>query len=749
MVERQSTQISNITPTQRPDGEGCAKAAHVHRQLAKQIALLDLSSQEKDDIKNTPEDILMWNRMSERRRRRHTFEGLRPLWTAFTTRAVNLIPESESSLKLWQNFMKLAFSDEAVLFEIHAHLTRQESSGTPAPWSRFYCDLVGRFILSDLDKVKLWHARLSMHKISIEDWLPLFLKVLEHPVALKRLRNLYMEVHIEGTNLYKQVLGTFERTGKLETGLSWHVALIAREDFPDNVADVLPLLNHFSGNDVVVRTIMDGLEKVKTPPANEVGHSRSDLALAAAGKKLNLQTKELPVLSDEFCSRLFATRAFPVKAVINMLALVCVQEIGGSSLREIGLRTVKGNECSSQHLKEYLYQLGQADIRVQNSTFSRAVNYLVETNDGLGLFSLLSSDMHSDAFDDSFLQKDLLASYLAAHDHIQASRTLAVLSVNADDDFARETLKQNLLLRASADCHDLSRLGDIAATMQRHSLPLSAETCRHLLDRVLHGQREAPPAVELLALANLWQICLPVTPDMSSASWIEIMHALKNAHLFDHYESLAVWLTRWYLRPSKEHCSGWQPAFSSSKPAASTLASETRHELIKTLFPESTLAGIVSYTLTHYTSGKPDGTNGVQPLEKRADALSKHASMRGIRLVAKLRSLGLYVPHEGMRRVCAHHLRRTYGLHLTKTDPETREIVLPPLFKEHVMAMRSAFGGDLFWQGKADTHSWYVRFFKSLRVTLPIEAKKFQRSFRFTKMYEGPRVKLLRKAKRT
>lgn len=234
---------------------------------------------------------------------------------------------------------------------------------------------------------------------------------------------------------------------RYQDAMLWHTKLFTRGDLPSAAVSNSAMMDRFHRfrNRAVATSLKDHL----TPPKATVTESGATIRHVDGSLALNRQTVYSilgekhgiapKTFTDEFCARLFATKAFSTALVISSLRMFGIQAIGPLALREMVSKDVE-----SSAVKQKIEDLRAAGISLGNSVFSRAVMKLSEDGRSDLLRSLLDSDQHPDVLEDTPLQRKLLASYLAYDDWVSVHRTLVILTLFHEDSNQESW---NLLLR--------------------------------------------------------------------------------------------------------------------------------------------------------------------------------------------------------------------------------------------------------------------------------------------------------------
>lgn len=248
----------------------------------------------------------------------------------------------------------------------------------------------------------------------------------------------FMEIYRTSNekDVYDEIVPTLYVRGSVRLAQQWHTLCILRGDRPSPEVAAVPAIQKLQASisdptDPKARLVSIYADRMKHGPSK----LNNDLLRRLQGRDT------APVrFDDKLCAKLFATRSFSVESVIQGLAMVGVNEIGPLAVRAMAT-TAESNNV----IKDSFEALKAAGIALQGTVFSLALEkFALDERWGL-VRSMLSSDQHSDVYDDIGQQKELLAYYLENQDFEQAHRTLAIMSFFHND---MATESWNLLLQA-------------------------------------------------------------------------------------------------------------------------------------------------------------------------------------------------------------------------------------------------------------------------------------------------------------
>ncbi|KIW00548.1 uncharacterized protein PV09_07903 [Verruconis gallopava] len=235
--------------------------------------------------------------------------------------------------------------------------------------------------------------------------------------------------------------------------------------------------------------------------------------------------------SDEFCARLYATRALTISWVTSFLHAFSVKKIGPLALRELALRCE-----STEDLQYYIADLEDKGIAIGTSRFCRAIKRCA--NDGLVdiLRGLLHSDQHPDSLDDERLQRNILNEAVLHHDGQAVHHTLTLMSMFAEN--PKEEYMNTLLCVYIRQ----QRINDVltyANQMQLEAVKITRNTVQEAMHHLLRPrQRGKRPHMldsrfsydDLTIVTNLVLRALEAGTEIPEWALIELFkrHGMKN-----------------------------------------------------------------------------------------------------------------------------------------------------------------------------------------------------------------------------
>lgn len=375
--------------------------------------------------------------------------------------------------------------------------------------------------------------------------------------------------------IYDVIIPRLVSRRRYQDAMFWHTKLFTRGDLPSVAVSNSPMMDRFHRfrNRAVATSLMDHM----TPPEKTVMESGATVRRVDGSLAFNRQTVYTilgekhgiapKTFTDEFCARLFATKAFSTALVISSLRMFGIQAIGPLALREMVSKDVE-----TSVVKQKIEDLQAAGISIGNSVFSRAVLKLSEDGRGDLLRSLIDSDQHPDVLEDTPLQRKLLASYLTHDDWAGVHRTLMILTLFHEDSNQESW---NLLLRhylrsrstdsrQEAETHAWRKRRKIQQVMFEMSMAkvkITSESVQCMMRQLLAPRRSGRRPLgrpkngtsldDLNLVTNLFFQISNAGQLLPASCWRELIRRYGMTGRFSSMVHLCVRLTKLYSPPSK------------------------------------------------------------------------------------------------------------------------------------------------------------------------------------------------------
>ncbi|TLD15366.1 hypothetical protein E2P81_ATG09846 [Venturia nashicola] len=684
-------------------------------------------------------------------------EGIAITWQQLRRKQRMYIPtKGPAALNIWKIFLMNSELHEDI-FE-YALEVRDVKGDIYEP---LYEHIVGHQLAQASEDAFLWHKKFkNAYTIPRDALRSLVGPATTSDQSLAMFLKLYTDNWRNSDPIYDVLVPRLVSRRRYQDAMSWHTNLFTRGDLPSASVSNSPMMDRFHRfrNRAVATSLMDHI----TPPKPTVMDSGATVHRVDGNLAFNRQTVYSilgekhgiapKTFSDEFCARLFATKAFSTALVISSLRMFGIQAIGPLALREM-----VSKEVETSVVKQKIEDLQAAGISIGNSVFSRAVSKFSGEGHGHLLRSLLDSDQHPDVLEETPLQKKLLASYLAHDDWVSAHRTLMILTLFHEDPNQESW---NLLLRhylqsrstdvrVEAETHAWRKRRKIQQVMFEMSMAkvkVTSESVQCMMRQLLAPRRSGKRPFgrpkngtsldDLNLVTNLFFQISNTGQLLPATCWRELIRRYGMTGRFSSMVHLCVRLTKLYSPPSKLRVLLPSPSGSTKDrrdpiladhdidpQLASTL--DPRHPVhpSRQLFNAAAVQAIVSWGFqlgTHLLQDHPErrryskynlGSRWPSHIEPPpTDA----TFLRGVRFVEELRQKGAHVDTGVVKKVIRQRLWQLFSPTISWRKVNRRAQMLcpysleecfrgvvdiwkgPPLFPKKLLLVKSKVDGALW-----------------------------------------------------
>ncbi|KAJ5317208.1 hypothetical protein PENANT_c059G01771 [Penicillium antarcticum] len=559
----------------------------------------------------------LWEELIRYRQRHYGDNGTLQIWEGLTVRldGVRLPTTGEQADFFWQSFVELGLRRELYLdslIEYAVNLWKREGDR----WPHLYMRVVGGLLDQGKPNRALeCHKKLQKTHIAsasdIMQILPSAIRLSSLPAGMDLATTDLQESLTPGLKAFQSIcsatpdhkvygpaIAMLIQQGQGEGAISMHHFLARRQDHPQSLDEIQPLLEfvekfgrrkEFNRLRGYVKKRFDTEASIDQPGP-----------IDPSPKPNEKSTKEGKPFKDEIGAKMFATRALNFDMVIGGLKMLGVSEIGPRTLREMAIRA-HGN----QDILEKLKTLKQSGISVGDSMFARLLQKLAAQNRDILLSDILRSDQHPDVLEDVRMQETMLVSYYMARDWRLYNMTLAILTElhpGAPDLFDIHFRKHIAAweLRAAAKVTDELALN--GRTLSEDSVDFMAEqvlTPRRMNHRPPPGQRLSA-VEEVLFIFKILKRVVPAGGYVSAAFWVEMLKRLGMANAWADWDKLrdcCQWLVCQYAGTTKQTPRAKVPSTGSPlDPTQQANAHDRR--MLDLVFTPQMQAAIVSWGFT-------------------------------------------------------------------------------------------------------------------------------------------------------
>ena len=641
-------------------------------------------------VQSIPE---LWLELLRFRERINGLEGAALIWRGFRDRAITL-DQADQLRTLWLNFLRIGFIDHRVLDELCDYINGTKKGLRPITVSFHYWVL--KHILETKPTAACdWHLKLKRHPLYFPQRLKLFDIALADAAAMAAFMQIYeVSPHPEDYSLTVFKLCARDR---YSDALLWHRILTKGGTVLPDAAAAESLLFHFASMDQTkpVAQVGHGMEHSGVVPlaASKLKSHEPSMVFQQAleGVPGNLHGIKPKTPSDEFCAKLFATKMFSVRTIISGLRMFGIDAIGPLSLREIAARAIENDHCYPETVVESLQLLCDADISIGTSKFSRLIKKAAHTNKTQLLHDIISCDQHPEVYEDWNLQESLLADYHKTGDQRQISRTLAILTLDKHES-SLDVVHWNLLLRSYITLNDPQGILDTVQKMLDNNITLTKRSRIYMWNQTISIRRASKgprTTLDLPRLMRIWRRFMRSGTYFPPEDWVEILRRFGMHGQLEDYERLALWLAKWYTDEKfrDSHSTLANQNGSVKKPLRYTLSlgqDDKKHPL-KILFPTAMQQAVIAWGFRSSTTIHNTRVSARSP------------ALWGLKLLVKLRNLGMKFDQRVVTRACEIRLKIMFGPGISKRRLNRSSVLgKEGHWEDYALAMEQVWGSSLF-----------------------------------------------------
>lgn len=416
-------------------------------------------------------NIDLWVEIANFRRRVDGFNGVLDVWTGMRKRNCDIPASGAGSEVLWTEFVRATLSkihhespaQVRLADDIYQH-AMEVRTRTGASCDGLYTAIVGAWLSLRPNHALEWH-----HKLTEAGFTYPGAVASVGPIAMRKgpENSAFRQIYEQSTerDLYDSCMAKVFKLGNDDLALAWHRYFLSHGDRPSDEMSAKPevqrlfdIQRNAPSASKVPRHVRRNPNTVSAQP-RMLRISRSSMN-TIVGDVHGIKAKEI---SDGFCARMLATKAFSLPIVLSGLTFLGVHTIGPQTLHQLARRA--DSPAAFIDIKEDLKPRG---IEIGESAFSQVVLKVARIGDPALWRALLENDQHPDAYSDHALQVRLLSNFLSKEQWVNAHLALVTLSIG---DPSTEHLAWNQIL-----CH--------YATTGQHEAMLS--TMQKIQDQKLH-----------------------------------------------------------------------------------------------------------------------------------------------------------------------------------------------------------------------------------------------------------------------
>ncbi|KAI9781678.1 MAG: hypothetical protein M1835_004252 [Candelina submexicana] len=632
-----------------------------------------------------------WVEILEFRSRLCGNEGIANIWKGILARDIALPVEGREADTLWRTFLGWGFTDTRALSEIwdYARIL-QQSSGRR--WSALYETIIGHLLEVTPRRAYEWHNRLRKDHPPRPGRLR---ALLDSACTSKGALNVFYFIYLESEerDMYTGIIPLLCERRLFDSAYKWHNLLIRKGDLPPNSKTVEPLMHHLElyGSPDRLRELTHRMVDAGVSYAGSTAKIFGDSSLISrdimnriVGEVHGIEPK---TLSDSFCARLFATRAFSVDTVLNGIKMLGVEAIGSLAMQAIALKNPTPLALLNQ-----IGNIKKLGVSIGKSVFTQSLRKAAIENKTQVFLDILYGDQHPDVLEDWKFQEATLAWALEHRQWREVDKTLLILTISSEDSSGT----WNLILRAHLKNHNLGMVTQTLEDMRMQNIEVSMVSIRYICQQLLRTRRPgkrpvnfAIPQNDLSLVVSILMSVLRSWTDLPPVTWTEVLKRLGMTGRLQEFEKLALWLADWYTPSSLDRsCRSLAPFRAAAQinqrsghPSKSAFSTEAevmpsrlpaahpRHPL-RILFPKEMQSAIIAWSIRKaFTEGKSPN-HSVGNVDLRHDKGTSDSNIastgqpqwaRGLHLLKALKSRGVLVHTNHVRKTMKLRLRILYG----------------------------------------------------------------------------------------
>ena len=497
----------------------------------------------------------LWREILKFRQRLDGMKGVADVWYGMRERDFDLPTAGEDADFLWTTFTHAAISassdasdDCPDLLNDICRYARKVKERDGSKYEGLHKCIVGRRLRVAPADAKFWHDMLSKHGFVSPGALKF---IAADAMTGRRAFSRFARIYHNSTDrdCYDYCIEQVLKTENEPLALLWHRMFITHGDGPSSDTFAKPgvrRLFELDGDKSLPMKRASKPLKMKEANAEKAKHlvvNRASMNLIV-GEVHGIKPKEI---SDNFCARMFATRAFSIDLVLRGLAFIGVEKLGPVALREMAIRAGSPAEFSAK-----LRDLKARGIIIAGAVFSQLLVKLASEGRTRLWDVLLESDQHPDSYEDVPTQEALLSSFLDREKYTQAHITMMALSSNGA---YTSGCVWNRLLQHYLKTDEYYQMLSTYQSIQSEGLALSSETIcsmqKYLLPTRNRGKRAmkglGPKFFEPVDMVTNALIYTAKRGDpVPVMLWREQLKRYGMEHRFTRLERLVLWLYDFY-----------------------------------------------------------------------------------------------------------------------------------------------------------------------------------------------------------
>lgn len=521
-----------------------------------------------DDPKHR-QNAKLWVEILRFRQRMNGFQGMLDVWHGMRRRDIDLPVSGSEAEILWTTSIHAGITavirDDGGRRQFLSEVFKYAQDLKARSGSQFeglYKSLVGRMLRVRLPEAMDWHSHLCHTGFARPSDIRTVAVDAMSSVEPFRAFRVYAKIYqaTDSRDLYDSCIDEALQIEGEYMVLQWHRLFIKNGDGPSTEMFSRPAVQRLFALDKDKSLPMKGSrrnrESERKDDADKLRHKLPSLTRQSmniiVGDVHGIKPKEI---SDSFCARLFATRAFSIDLVLKGLSFLGIETLGPLAIREMALRAGSPLEFSNQ-----IGNLKDNGLKFGDSVFIRIVTKLANEGQSWLWTALLESDQHPEVYDDPATQEALLTSFLEQQKWNQAHVALIALSFTASSANLRAW---NRLLQHYIIHREYRSLLSTMQSVQSQGLPLTLYSLQLLRRHILPERRRTKRPVQgqgsgfFDPLEVVRNACVHTAESghfVPANLWTELLKRYGMAHRWGATERLVLWLFDHYSsrRPANE-----------------------------------------------------------------------------------------------------------------------------------------------------------------------------------------------------
>ena len=655
------------------------------------------------------------------------------IFVVIMQKSLDMPCEGPMAKGLWNSLLRWTMSDRDRL-ETTIQYAEALQRRTHTSWPGLYAGVMVK-IMQDNGPVALdTHCRLkASFPPTLHDYKRLFNNAFSlGDAGLAIFEAIYRNLPVHG--IHDSVLSRFYRVDALELAFYWKNLLIRHGDGPDDPLAIKRLVvQHAQAVDQGQKELYGAVERrsteelveeeeegdeLRVPLLEDTNHRRARLGTAAVPQSIDVKLPTLSglqdsksaheTLSDRLCARLFATRIWSVRAVIQAIRAFGYTKLGPASFRELIARL----DGQSDRIDEHLELIAEAGIAIDDSMFTRLIRQATLQKNDLVIRHIISGNLHPKTYDDDSNQERLLTQYLVHREQNKLERTRDVLLLGYSEERSKHVWA-NALLRGFAALGDRQNALTVLRHIQEQHLNLEWQTSQSIRQHFLLRRRGLLLPVHdrrnLIVIIKASQYLMTSGGHVFVSLWKEILKRLGMGGHLTEYQNLVLWLAQGFAsgalrfsesdllsqeRPEAQQSwpHGISPLESSESASASIMgiipvhdkdlnlhpyrlssANTSRrsqilasgnsylntqvHNPLNTIFDRSGIQAVITWGFRSEMANISD----ISRASPEALLVTPTKWQWGLRLLKTLQGLGITIPRREVYRACQQRLRQVFN----------------------------------------------------------------------------------------